>query len=293
MQNDNHVVSTTELPDYSEEVNQPQSTAMTISEGPRHESALQAFEQREALFSKVLGAAISATSPKDWVDQDGKPYLQASGAERVGVRFGIQIFGVNQTREDVSDAKGSYYVIKTTGKASFGDASVIEAMGVCTSRDKFFGRSKGNLKAMEDVDLGNIMRKSYTNFEVNAITRLLGIRALTWEELERHGIKRSGANSVSYKKDTTHQTQSQPVSSATVKDGDKKPFWKWTANDGSEWISAITGTHFGASFLESLGMRLGKKEGMYNSKFNDQMLSALEQEYKEAESILVAQKGTV
>ena len=284
-------MNNSELPDFVQEVNSPQLPAvvqdsqMVVSQDYDH--ALANFERREALFKKVLQVAISATTPKDWVNQDGKPYLQSSGAERVAMRFGVVISDINQVKEDYTDAKGTYYVIKTTGRASFGQGE-ITAIVTCSSRDKFFGRARGELKALEDVDMANIMKKSYTNFTVNAITRLLGIRNLTWEELAKYGIRQEGSNQVSYKKQGAVATPPHTQTQSTPQSDAKKPYWKWTANDGSEWISAQVGSHFGAPFLESLGMRAGKKEGMYNGKFNPVMLSALEKEYDDAEQIIKA-----
>jgi len=73
-------MNNSELPDFVQEVNSPQLPAvvqdsqMVVSQDYDH--ALANFERREALFKKVLQVAISATTPKDWVNQDGKPYLQ-------------------------------------------------------------------------------------------------------------------------------------------------------------------------------------------------------------------------
>jgi len=286
------------LPSFDEEVNSKPQEALVVQNLNTTNTALEAFEQRESLFKKVLAAAISSTSPKDWVDQDGKPYLQASGAERVSMRFGVQIFGVTQERQNFSDAKGDYYIFVTKGSASFGQASAIETMGTCSSRDKFFGRAKGQLRAVEDVDMANIMKKSYTNFTVNAITRLLGIRALTWDELAQYGIRREGAGTVSYRKPPSSSSslprqQENPApqqDKSPQQDKQKKPYWQseWK---GKSYINAYQGRHFTDVFLIQAGFKRGNKEGVWYTEFDINKMLELDVEFVKAEKFLNDEGG--
>ena len=164
------------------------------------ENALKVAERNERLAQKIKILAIKQTNPKDWVDQDGKPYLQSSGAEKVARLFGIswRLCEGYPKKETLKDEAGTYYVYTCKGEFEMGGKTV-EVIGTCSQRDKFFGRKGGELKAESEIDITNIIRKAVTNMEVNGITRLLGIRNLTWEEINEAGIKQENSNAVNYK----------------------------------------------------------------------------------------------
>lgn len=244
--------------------------------------ALEIIERRNALFERVMAVAVSSTSFNDWVDQAGKPYLQASGAEKCARRFGVSVFDTSIEREDLSDDNGRYYLYTVTGKAQLGN-EMIEAIGTCSSRDKFFGTVRGELKAIQDVDIANIKKKAYTNFLGNAVRKLLGLNNLTWDDLAKHGINRSGKASVSYDKGASKAVSSKQ--SAYQESKAKKPFWTSDWN-GQTYVNARVGNHFTSEFLENIGLKKGKKEGLFYSISNDQILDALENEYMTAEEMM-------
>lgn len=167
------------------------------------ENALKVAERNERLAQKIKILAIKQTNPKDWVDQDGKPYLQSSGAEKVARLFGIswRLCEGYPKKETLKDEAGTYYLYTCKGEFEMGGKTV-EVIGTCSQRDKFFGRKGGELKAESEIDITNIIRKAVTNMEVNGITRLLGIRNLTWEEINEAGIKQENSNAVNYKTKT-------------------------------------------------------------------------------------------
>lgn len=164
------------------------------------EAALKVAERNELLARKIKTLALKQTNPKDWADMDGNPYLQASGAEKIARLFGIswRICDGYPQRDDQKDDKGSYYVYTYKGEFEMG-GKTIEVIGTCSQRDKFFGRKGGELKNESEIDVTNIIRKAMTNMEVNGITRMLGIRNLTWEEINEAGIKQENSNAVNYK----------------------------------------------------------------------------------------------
>jgi hypothetical protein len=246
--------------------------------------ALEVMQTRNILFDKVMSVAINATNFADWIDQSGKPYLQGSGAEKVARRFGIRIYDVQIEREDLEDEKGKYYLYTTMGKAALGSKDVIEAIGTCSSRDKFFGTKGGVLKEIQDVDLPNIKKKSYTNFTVNAVTRLLGIRNLTWEELTKYGISKDGKTSIKYDGGANNATASKKFEAS--KKNAKEPFWLSDYND-KKYLFASTGDHFSADFLIGLSFKKSdKKENLYFRDYSESILNALREEFEAAESVI-------
>ena len=149
---------------------------------------LLAIAQRRVDFvGKLIDLALRRTTYLDWIDQQGKPYLMHSGAEKVVRLFGVSISDVNSRKEWTEDNLGRYYIYVTTGRASLpGKFDSIEAMGTCGQRDRFFGYDSKtkSYKDTADIDETNVMKASYSNFTVNAITHLLGLRNLTWEQLD-------------------------------------------------------------------------------------------------------------
>lgn len=219
--------------------------------------ALEIIETRQKLFDRMMSVAIKATGIADWVDQAGKPYLQGSGAEKVARRFGVTLSDIDIEREDFEDEGGKYYVYTVTGKASISDRDTIEAIGTCSSRDKFFGKKGQQYKAIQDVDLPNIKKKAFTNFEVNAITRLLGIRNLTWEELAKYGITKDGKTSISYDKGASKAESSKRSQQAEM--NASKPYWT-SDFQGKRFLWALAGDDFSPDFLSGLGFRPSSKD---------------------------------
>jgi hypothetical protein len=166
----------------------------------RIEGSLQAYQ-------RILAKAIQFTHAGDWVDQNGKPYLMGSGAERIARPFGISISKPKIWREDRKDAKGDFYIYfcqAVVGSRALDVEMTFE--GSCSSRDRFFAQvttyqnnqKVTNLRPAEDIDETNIRKKAYTNMFVNGVTRLLGIRGLQWSFLEECGIKKAEAARVEY-----------------------------------------------------------------------------------------------
>lgn len=159
-------------------------------------------EKRVDYINKVMKIALKVTKPQDWVDFQGKPYLCGPGAERLRPLFGITLSDVKYDRMNLDDEKGPYYVFIVTGTAHFrGDS--IPVIGTCSSRDQFFSvryddnGEKYYLPASE-VDMTNILKAAYTNMLTNAVTRCIGIRNLTWEQLSELGFDRSKAAKVEF-----------------------------------------------------------------------------------------------
>jgi hypothetical protein len=158
-------------------------------------------QRRCELAGRMIEMALKRTNYLDWVNQQGKPYLIHSGAEKVARLFGVSLRNIETKKEWAEDTLGRYYIYKTTGTAFLGRLDSIEALGTCSQRDKFFAYDgkKKTWKDTAEIDETNIMKASYTNFVVNGITHLLGLRNLTWEQLKAAGITQDRVQAVEYK----------------------------------------------------------------------------------------------
>ena len=163
-------------------------------------------EKRIEAIKKIKVTALRVTNEKDWVDENGKPYLQASGCEKIA-----RIFGISWNTPDdpeYEELEGGHYMYTYRGTFSLGGAS-IEAIGTRSSKDTFFttryeyqnGKKNKIILPATEVDKGTVKKAAFSNLLANGITRLLGIRNLTYEDLEQVGIKKEKITGIHYRKD--------------------------------------------------------------------------------------------
>ena len=161
----------------------------------------KAEKQIQAIV-KIKSIVLKVTNPQDWIDQSGRPYLQASGGEKVARIFGISWTIGEPVLEYEPDGHFSY-----TYKGTFTLSGIgIEAIGTRSSKDGFFKKygqdaitGEKELLPPSEIDKGDIKKSAYTNCIGNGITRLLGIRNLTWEEVQAGGIDKSKTGAVKYR----------------------------------------------------------------------------------------------
>lgn len=156
----------------------------------------QQAEKRIDAINKIKQIALKVTNAKDWVDQGGRPYLQASGAEKIARLFGIS-WRIDEPQVVVEESGHFEYTYK--GYFTMGSVE-IEAIGVRASKDPFFTGRKDAPKPPSEIDRGDVKKAAYTNCIGNGITRLLGIRNLSWEDIASAGIKQSEVSKVEYSK---------------------------------------------------------------------------------------------
>lgn len=158
-------------------------------------------ERRLDKIQRLKQISLKSTNEYDWVDQQGKPYLTSSGAEKIARLFGVKITNVKSEKTWSEDEKGRFYFYVVTGVSHLpGGIDSIEAVGTCSSKDQFFAKVRGELKPVSEVDETNIMKAAYSNFIANAVTRLLGIRNLTWDQIKSAGVAVEKVAKVEYTK---------------------------------------------------------------------------------------------
>lgn len=161
-------------------------------------------ESRVAAMKAIKKAALKLTNTRDWVihgsGDKAKPYMCASGAEKIAA-IGVSVLGIRHTKDWDEDEKGRYYIYTYNGIFSIAGRS-LEAIGTCTSRDQFFAVRQGELKPLGEVPQDNIAKAAYSNMLVNGISRLLGFRSVTLEELKETGLDISKLQKVEYAEGT-------------------------------------------------------------------------------------------
>lgn len=186
------------------------------------DKAIERAQKAIEFWNRVEKLALKRTNSRDWVDQGGFPYLTAPGCEKIAGPFGVKIWDVTKTREEREDDKGKYYFYVFEGKARCKFSGMqIEVVGTCSSRDKFFSRSHGKDIPQSDIDETNVLKAAYSNFMHNAVTKVLGMRNLEWEDISKAGVDVSRISKVTYK----------DTSGSTSKDGKAPSNEKATPDD--------------------------------------------------------------
>ena len=175
-------------------------------------------EKRVMALNKIKRAALLATNARDWTDQNGNPYLQVSGAEKVARVFGIA-WKIDEPIMEIEESGHFSYTYK--GYFTVAGAT-IEAIGTRSSIDPFFKRYAGrgddrHELPPSELDKGDLKKAAYTNLLGNGITRLLGLRNLTWEDIKEYaGITKDQVGRVDYKKNGKAQSGIASESAQTV-----------------------------------------------------------------------------
>ena len=209
-------------------------------------SLAEQAEKRIDAMNKIKRVAIKLTNRHDWTDQGGKPYLQVSGAEKIARMFGIS-WRISEPIKEEMD--GGHFSFTYRGNFSLAGAT-IDAIGTRSSKDGFFkkyGYENGNKTELpaSEIDRGDVKKSAYTNCIGNGITRLLGIRNLTYEDLQEFAqITPDMIGKVDYKKkgkaDSGIASEGAQEVSTAVEDVRKKegktkagkPFVKFTVKAG-------------------------------------------------------------
>ena len=158
-------------------------------------------EKRIDAVIKIKQMALKVTNAGDWVDQSGRPYLFVSGSEKIANLFNISWRIDEPVVETEADGNFTYTL---RGVFSIPGRS-ISAEGSRSSKDPFFKKYDWNNgtkteKPISSIDRRDVRMAALTNLLGNGITRLLGIRNLSYDDLEKFaGIKKEMIASVDYK----------------------------------------------------------------------------------------------
>lgn len=207
-QNGNPEVIAPEVVVFRQEEAQQAVTALALTD-----DLVAMAEKRLVRFQKLKEVAMRATNQNDFTALGENPYLRASGAEKIGRLFGIKWSGLKVERIGTEDDRGRYYIYVCTGLFELpGGIDSIVSVGTCSQRDAFFSektywegqgedRKKTTVfKTTSEIDETNILKSAVSNCIQNGVTRLLGLRGLTWDEVEKAGIVRGKVAKVSYDK---------------------------------------------------------------------------------------------
>lgn len=161
-----------------------------------------AVEKISALSDAIEGAmkyALTKTKPQDWVNQSGKFYLQATGIQRMRSVFGIYYKDLIASKEDLGNGHYAYIFMGTAGSTLLNQLygnTEIQIEGIRSSNDPFFSGKDGT----RAFDMMDVRKAAHANFQVRAVTALLGLGGFNSEDVRKAGVNIGSVTSVEYKK---------------------------------------------------------------------------------------------
>lgn len=159
------------------------------------ENVLAFLEKRAKLLEQVIAFAVQATDAAHWEQFGETPRLNIGGALLVMRRLGIRYYGfdgdqspLEWTKGVLEDEMGRYYTYTYRGRMQIANSAfdIVEAIGWASSRDGFLG--EGESREAHEVKEGDIRKKAMTQFVVNAVITLTGLKGMTWARLESMGV---------------------------------------------------------------------------------------------------------
>lgn len=190
-------------------------------------------EKSISRWQKVINIALKITTHRDWVNQNGNPYLVHSGAERIARQFRVSIKNVRRSKEWSEDENGErYYIWVYEGTVYIPGLGEQSAIGNCSSRDDLYGKKGGEYKPLSQIDEPSVMKAAHTNLIVNAITHMLGLRNLTWEQLAEAGIEIDKIQKVEYSGGSKGGSQDKNLSDKSKTKRDEIKKWLHEMHNG-------------------------------------------------------------
>lgn len=164
-----------------------------------------------AILDTLEQTALSRLKRKDLVDIGGEPYLTQDGCNKVLNYLlckGFNYSFLNTTREltdgQTLDGRAKKeYVVKGTMRFEFpgGGVKEVETIGTCGTDDKLFGFVGDTPKSLDDINIGNIQKKAYTNALRRGLAEAFDCSGWSWQDIERIcGVKQEDCKSIKHEK---------------------------------------------------------------------------------------------
>jgi len=156
------------------------------------------------LYQAVIGRCIRFTQPDDWVLFGDNLYLQASGAEKFGNPFQIEISEPKVEKERFQKEGESHIRFTLSGMVfSHYFRRKMWIVAGRSSTDKFFFRWNKKTRQLEfkEPDELTVEKAAYSNYVASAVSRLLGLRNVKLEDLKAQGLKTGEVPRVDFKEE--------------------------------------------------------------------------------------------
>lgn len=178
--------------------------------------------------NKIRSAFLKLAQPSDWVlfgdGNGGKAEIGFAGAMRIGSTLGVNFTNWEGKKESGRDDIGEWYRWEYECDVSY-SGRIVRVYGRAGSRDKFFGKMKGEYRPLHEIDEGNIKIVALRSAMKEGVKVLFGLHHMDPEFLKKYGIRLDSAGGHSFKNQDQKAEEAQSVtvqiSEITMKKGDK------------------------------------------------------------------------
>lgn len=192
------------------------------------EDFIKQFEKGIKIYQRWLTVCYSLTAPRHWIKHGDRYSLQSPGAEALMNPLGISYGKPEFRRETREDETGKFYIYwcegtmesRALGRRGF-------YIGYCDSRDQFFNN---NPNWDPITGEGDIKKSSYSNWLVNGVSRIAGIRSPDPQSLEAAGLDLKAIPSPEFKEGLKEQKLGDTAKSKL----DEIKIWLMTISDNDK-----------------------------------------------------------
>lgn len=164
--------------------------------------AVEDITRQIELIGKIRRAVVAATTPSQWQDFDGNPYLEADGAYTIGSLVGLSFAEPVYEWRDLGDGARQ---VKCRQRVQLRDRAIDEH-GDCDSFDPFLRARRRELEKngatpsqIETICASDMEKKARANAVSRAVSAFCGLRGLSWDDLAELGLARR-AGGVKFRK---------------------------------------------------------------------------------------------
>lgn len=189
---------------------------------PESTAAFALIQARAGLRPKIAALLVTQDcQPHNIIDYGGRvgPGFDGPCCEAMARSGGLKFW--DRKIEKVM-LEGGHYYFEVEGKCGWNSEEYVEIIGSCSSKKPFFSKAKGKDVKIVDINIMNVKKNAITNFTVNGVTRFLGLRGISWEQLTEMTdgkLTREKATNVDFQSGTVDRTEEES--------GRADIIWKW------------------------------------------------------------------
>ena len=205
------------------------------------------IEKMISAQNKIRLAVLKLAQPGDWVtfgkEDKEKAEIGFAGALRIGSTLGVSFTNWESKKETGRDDIGEWYRWEFECDSVF-RGRIVRVYGRAGSRDKFFGKDKGEFKEIHDIDEGNIKMAARRAAMKEGVKVLFGLHHMDPTYLKANGVKLASAGGYAFKSTDEKAAETQNITeiikdAILAKSGKKANGQAWnlykiTMADGSE-----------------------------------------------------------
>lgn len=189
---------------------------------PSSTAAFALIQARAGLRPKIAALLVTQDcQPHNIIDYGGRvgPGFDGPCCEAMARSGGLKFW--DRKIEKIM-LEGGHYYFEVEGKCGWNSEEYVEIIGSCSSKKPFFSKAKGKDVKIVDINIMNVKKNAITNFTVNGVTRFLGLRGISWEQLAEMTdgkLTRERATGVDFQSGQVERTEEEQIKADMV--------WKW------------------------------------------------------------------